>query len=630
MEICAALSPSVPGCVPPGRSLRVRATVAAFLAFIAVAVGAVTVRIDVPVDYRLVREAFVQQLFVAPGHSVTISPGPPSCVTLTLSEPRLDGAGGRIRMRSHVVAHNGTPVPGGGCLKLLDWEGKIETYVEPVVGPAHDSLVLRIVDAKIGAEDAVTGFAPAPLGEWVKRTVQPMLLTMVEPLLQRFTLDLKPLVSAAHQLLGGVPLVQGERAATIVDSLRIEAAAAGDAALTVTLALEAPAPDPNWQPPAAPPLDAAELARWTAAWQSWDAYATWLIKQLATGMDARLREALVDVLFDARHDLLAALADDESGQDPVRGLFFKTWARLEPVLREMQHELPPGDALRYLGFITAGDALRGLDQTAPYLGLRLDRDTLRRFARLVLPQIPDLAFEYSTALDPALRGLLGFSAELSVDPIATSWLDWLIARAYAAGVDPSLVQKLNGRTPKSGDLDAYLRDVDTLLKQVAEVELTQPKVPAQFAIVYRNLLLATAWKETCWRQFDDRGGKVLPVQSGVGALGLMQVNKHVWRGVYDLNQLAVDIGYNARAGNEILVHYFVDYAIKKGEHEATGDPNSLARAAYAIYNGGPGQMRRYREAGTNPQLRGIDQAFWEKYQALLAKPGAEAVRECYR
>jgi hypothetical protein len=108
----------------------------------------------------------------------------------------------------------------------------------------------------------------------------------------------------------------------------------------------------------------------------------------------------------------------------------------------------------------------------------------------------------------------------------------------------------------------------------------------------------------------------------------MQINQHVWRGLYDLQKLAVDIAYNARAGNEILVHYLVDFAIKKKEHEVNGDPHNLARATYAVYNGGPGHLRRYRDPKEARSLRDIDAAFWKKYQALRAQ-GVAAVKQCY-
>jgi soluble lytic murein transglycosylase-like protein len=123
-------------------------------------------------------------------------------------------------------------------------------------------------------------------------------------------------------------------------------------------------------------------------------------------------------------------------------------------------------------------------------------------------------------------------------------------------------------------------------------------------------------------------GRIEPLRSSAGSVGLMQINQHVWRGVYDLNKLAADIGYNARAGNEILVHYLVDFAIKKKEHEVTGDPHNLARATYAVYNGGPGHLRRYRDPKESRSLRDIDSAFWKKYQALRAR-GVEAVKQCY-
>jgi soluble lytic murein transglycosylase-like protein len=111
---------------------------------------------------------------------------------------------------------------------------------------------------------------------------------------------------------------------------------------------------------------------------------------------------------------------------------------------------------------------------------------------------------------------------------------------------------------------------------------------------------------------------VKPIQSGVGAVGLMQVYPRVWRGFYDVSGLETDVGYNGRAGTEILHHYLRDYAIRKGEHTATGDPDNLARASYAVYNGGPGHLRRYRNPNESPSLKAIDTSFYAKYQAVKA------------
>ncbi|MGH8598271.1 MAG: lytic transglycosylase domain-containing protein, partial [Gammaproteobacteria bacterium] len=88
------------------------------------------------------------------------------------------------------------------------------------------------------------------------------------------------------------------------------------------------------------------------------------------------------------------------------------------------------------------------------------------------------------------------------------------------------------------------------------------------------------------------------------------------------------IGYNARAGNEIIIHYLVDYAIKKREHEQGGGIENLARATYAAYHGGPSHLTRYRQRGTREFLRKVDAAFIKKYRAIQAN-GVSAVRQCY-
>jgi hypothetical protein len=107
----------------------------------------------------------------------------------------------------------------------------------------------------------------------------------------------------------------------------------------------------------------------------------------------------------------------------------------------------------------------------------------------------------------------------------------------------------------------------------------------------------------------------------------MQINVHVWRGVYDIDAVNSDISYNARAGNEILVHYLVDYALRKKENEVTDTPDSLARATYAVYNGGPRHLKRYRNPDTSDSLKKIDELFWQKYRAMKSE-GTQAVKQC--
>lgn len=80
------------------------------------------------------------------------------------------------------------------------------------------------------------------------------------------------------------------------------------------------------------------------------------------------------------------------------------------------------------------------------------------------------------------------------------------------------------------------------------------------------------------------------------------------------------------AGAEILMTYLVRYALRKNEHKRPG--GNLARATYSAYNGGPGHLTRYRAAKPVAQLKKVDHAFWQKFQAV--KSGQELpVKSCY-
>jgi hypothetical protein len=97
----------------------------------------------------------------------------------------------------------------------------------------------------------------------------------------------------------------------------------------------------------------------------------------------------------------------------------------------------------------------------------------------------------------------------------------------------------------------------------------------------------------------------------------MQVNKHVWRGFYNLSRLEWDLVYNTSADAQILIRLMRGVA----EHSsvtASGDQSAaIARSAYSSYNGGPGAYNRWRHV--DEPARQIDEAaFWDKYLAMSA------------
>jgi soluble lytic murein transglycosylase-like protein len=247
------------------------------------------------------------------------------------------------------------------------------------------------------------------------------------------------------------------------------------------------------------------------------------------------------------------------------------------------------------------------------------------------PQPPPEAEAPTSALDrfaKALRTLLvapAFAAPASVRADAAS------APAEASSFDAFSLQqlafRLNHWAPSRADAREYVPLAGELLRGIADEVYGRSGLAREHSELFRALLLATGWQESCWRQYVRRGRALAPLRSPAGAVGLMQVSETVWRGFYELDALRWDVAYNGRAGGEILAHYLRDFAIARGEQRA-GGAQALARSTYAMYNGGPGHMRRWRDPKTPGALRAIDASFLAKYRAIRAGDEAGPVA-CY-
>ena len=103
-----------------------------------------------------------------------------------------------------------------------------------------------------------------------------------------------------------------------------------------------------------------------------------------------------------------------------------------------------------------------------------------------------------------------------------------------------------------------------LLEKTADDARAKNKLDASYQPLYRLMIMAMAWQESCWRQFLKPDGKLQPIFSNNrSSVGLMQINERVWRGMYKVESLRWNIKYNASAGAEILDHYLREYALKK-------------------------------------------------------------------
>jgi soluble lytic murein transglycosylase-like protein len=186
------------------------------------------------------------------------------------------------------------------------------------------------------------------------------------------------------------------------------------------------------------------------------------------------------------------------------------------------------------------------------------------------------------------------------------------------GIPRAALRRLDHWAPSADELDEYLPLMRNLLRAVASERIAASSLKPRDRALYTPLVLATAWQETCWRQFVRSGGRIHPIRSRAGAVGLMQVNARVWRGFYSVPVLERDVAYNARAGAEILMHYLADEVLDQVGALPADEPGDIARATYAAYNGGPRALRRWLDPGASRRERRVDDAFFQKFQAVSA------------
>jgi hypothetical protein len=374
-------------------------------------------------------------------------------------------------------------------------------------------------------------------------------------------------------------------------------------------------------------------------WRQWDSFFTFVVKRFGQDVPGGLKDSLSDAFLDSRYELTGAIAPGKGG-NPVPDLFLNAWQRLSPIMNNALPGLPRQTASQYGSFIGAADKLASVGKQGAQLGLlQLSPDALRGMAGLIEPSGAADPLAYSTNVDAGLRNLLGFGSPLASFGARQNRLVRLFspdvqeASVRSAGLSFALmaaessVGKLNQWVPDQDELQAYLMDVRSLLVESSDAVVAKSRLAEEYKPTYRQIVFAAAWQESCWRQFIKQGRNIATLASATGDLGLMQVNRNTWRGVYDLQGLGGDIQYNSKAGGEILLYYLARHAIRKGEDKQRG--GNLARATYSAYNGGPGQLGRYRSARANPALKKVDEAFWEKFQTVSSGHEME-VQRCYQ
>jgi hypothetical protein len=628
------------------------------------------VRIPLTIDYITLREALKRKLYTGPGGRAELWNGLSDCQYLYAENPEFSHAtaGGAATVRLETDNSLGLGVAmGDQCLNAVQWSGIVEALGVPYIAPG---LQLKFHFTDLNLYD--TAHRKTSLASQGFDLIKGYLI----PRLNDFSYDLNPAVQQLVAMItDSIPPDAGARVRTAIASLTAEPnIVALDEGVRVTLVMTVPdVPAPAAIPGAAASPTPAELKAFQDTLDQWDAFLVFSIKNLGDAVgDQQFRDQLLQILLDSRYRLVQALNSPPAaaGPDPVRLLFLDDWRQLHDAVRAAAQRGKLGTrALEFMSFISAGDALFALDQAAPALGVRISAADLRRLAHIMAPGATGdpLQFNYGEDRDlkklfavpepPATRRPIGeenippsspgaspssggASAPAPVPPpsarlfpfphgkgVRFALLSFLSPQdADAAEVDTPLTSQLQYVAARlyrlvlaDDNADSYRHDMGLLLNLSAEYRLGQaatgPGVIANNSDAYVTLVLSTAWEESCWRQFVTAGASIRWLESATGDIGLMQVNKHVWRGFYDLDRLRWDVLYNAGAGCEILARMMQYASATEPKFDPVPVGIHLARSAYAAYNGGPGACNRWRRREP-PALKKIDSAFLEKYRAV--------------
>jgi septal ring-binding cell division protein DamX len=581
-----------------------------------IVVRAETVAIPVFLDYRQLQLLLMRDTFKGPQNTAEYLLDDHGCTRIRFSEPHLSTEGTLLRVDANIFITIGVP-QNNACTVITRWNGGTVATGKPVLVGDHPlSVEFKVQTARLYDQHG-------------RLLTDGLVLQMVNEqlhlLLSRYRLDLKPETDRLKALLPYfLPHYPANRLTGMIDSLRIDDLEVQADGLDVRLSLDV---ETVAKSEPEPTLSEIEMQQLEQRLQSWDAFLTFVIKEAAAATRSeKLRTALLEILLDTRHRFTSILTEpSQDATDPVKQLFVQSWERLKPIMREISVHLPQQNLLSFLTFMTAADALGALDRLGPAVGLDVSADGLRRLARLLNDDPSFDPLKYLNEIDPQLQQLFGFGipGEISQPKKSHGFHFQLIRPAYAA--DPG--DRLNHWVPSPAELNAYLLEIRNLLLDEAESRIHSSSLATEHARIFRYLMLTTAWQESCWRQYIVKNRKIVPLISGSGDIGMLQINEKVWRGFYSPAKLRWDITYNTRAGSEILLKLMVNYALKRQEDKHGGNLSNLARATYSAYNGGPSQVSRYRKNNVPAAYKKIDTAFWNKYQQV--SQGKElAVAQC--
>lgn len=586
-----------------------------------------TLPLPLVLDYPLIRSLLIQQAYHEPGDRAIPLDQDDGCARIELWEPEVGSEGTLIKTGSRIRIRAGIPIL-GLCLRVTEWEGYIEVLQRVWLDNKTWKVRFETIDSRFYDQNRKKISLRRPFLHLIKTYLYPYLDTVVVDLDQprNEVTEFLPLV---------FPREERPRILRWLDSLRPGEVKIDEEAVRINVLMEVEVlPEPPRKPERS--LTEQEIESLTRLWEGWDAFLVCQIESLiGQPLTKDERKSLLELLLSTRSHFAQALKERHLERDLVREQFVSAWKKLSPILRKYLFRHPSPSLLNLLAFFSVSDALVVLDKLGPVLNIEISRDGLVRLARLLLQGGNKVSLEYSRSLDPRLRELLGLGPppdefgpvfdfeelDLPEDKgkegkqsgIKFLWR-FLVPLAQAEDSASGPLTELKEWVPPEQNMKGYLAKVKEILEQSAGETFLKSQLETNYQALYRNLVLATAWQESCWRQFVKSKGKIRYLVSyNQTSVGLMQINERVWRGFYRIESLRWNIRYNIRAGCEILDLYLRDYGVKRSQSKGTLDRDTLVQVTYGMYNSGPGEYFEFLKRSEKNALNRRDRLFWEKY-----------------
>ncbi|MBN1828055.1 MAG: lytic transglycosylase domain-containing protein [Deltaproteobacteria bacterium] len=589
-------------------------------------------RVELPLtlDYQLLRSLVIYNNFKEAGQKSIVMNEQQGCRRIILSEPSFSFENGLIRFETRVFTSIGIFVA-GKCRFPVSWEGRLVLYEEPQINN-NWSVSFKVRDTDILDVDhqpyKVVGTLWNLIDKWAVKWLKAIEVNLAPPIT-----DLKNMLEAQ------IPEETKERGHAILETLAPGSIAAGPEGIALKLSVDIqglPAPENEDESVVLSPQERVYITR---NWEDYDAYLVTIITALTEeALTPEERFLLREVLLDARYSFIEALETEKLGNDFVRKQFIESWGRIAPVFRRQLGADPSESLLGYLAFFTASDALAVFDRIGPAIGIEISANGLLRLAQLVAREKID-TLAYNFVLNDRLRkifdlGEIQGEGETSITGDSAPWPEvepasqtnslgrfrlpfiFRMSEAWAAASSEE-IKKLQEWIYQGSKRDAYVEKIKSLLMAAASSTIEKKAIEPDLQDFYRRLVIATAWQESCFRQFRARKGNISYIRSYNGtSVGLMQINERVWRGIYDRDQLRWNIRYNCRVGCEILQLYLTKYALRKmrsAEPPMVLDDTMMACVTYSMYNGGPRQFDKYLKRKKENACYASDNLFADKY-----------------